>query len=408
LSEETPSGPGSLDGLRVLCVGNFVAGNTFTMTLAELGAEAVKVESHNRPDAVRSRFATDHPETHEPSGVETTALFGGLARSTRDLSIDMKAPGARELFARLLQACDVLAENQGPTVLSGWGFGWEDVHRINPRLVMVSISGYGRTGPRSQYLAYGGNICSFAGLTYLWGVTHGTIFDYVAGSHAVAATLAALELRDRTGEGTYVDLGQVEAAGAVMGPLLLSHLNGGPPTPPPGNEVAGAWLSAVVACAGPDRWLAVEVTDAAQWQALAGVLGQPAAETQPTDEERARMRSALADWAAFRTDWPAAADLQAAGVPAAPVQYNDDIWRDPQLRARGQVVPVTHPDLGTIEYPAPPHHMSRTPARVYGPAPRAGQHTRYVLRRWAGLDADEVERLVRTGVVATDDPAPAP
>jgi benzylsuccinate CoA-transferase BbsF subunit len=402
--------PGPLTGLRVTSFGNFVAGNSFAMLLAELGADVVKVESHARPDPVRARFNSDHPETLEPSGAETTTLFAGLSRSVRDLSIDMKAPGAKDLFRRVVLATDVLFENFGAGVLAGWGMDWPALSAINPGLVMVSVSGYGRTGPRAGYLAYGGNISSFVGLTHLWGQSHGTMYDYVAGAHAAVTALAALRVRDETGQGCHIDLGQVEAAGAVLATQLLDQLNGGPAAEPPGNRSPGAWFSAVVPSRGTDCWVAVEAETRAEWQRLADLVGlaRTADPNPPDDAAVAAVTDALAAWARSRTAWQAASDLQAAGVPSAPVQSNEDVWRDPQLRARGSIVPVTHPDLGTYEYPAPVHRMTLTPARVRRHAPRLGQDTRYVLTHWLGMDEASVLALVESGVVGTDDPAPNP
>jgi crotonobetainyl-CoA:carnitine CoA-transferase CaiB-like acyl-CoA transferase len=277
--------------------------------------------------------------------------------------------------------------------------------------VMVSVSGYGRTGPRAEYLAYGGNISSFSGLTYLWGQSQGTIYDYVAGAHAVVATLAAVRQREVTGVGCYIDLGQVETAGALLAPLLLDQLNGGAAAEPPRNQVAGSWFSAVVPCSGPDDWVALEAETPEDWLRLAGLLGLPELVVggggPPKAADADRMSEALRRWAVSRTPWQAARQLQAAGLPAAPVQSNEDVWRDPQLRARGSIVPVHHPDLGTVEYAAPVHRMTLTPARIERPAPRLGQHSRAILRSWLHLDQAEVQELVDAGVVGTADAADA-
>ena len=397
---------GPLAGIRVLSFGNFVAGNSFAAMLAELGADVVKLESRERPDPVRMRFTADHEQVLEPSGAETTSLFAGLARSVRDLSLNMKADGAANLLLGLVAAADVLFENFGATVLTGWGADWPTLHAINPRLVMVSVSGYGRTGPRARYLAYGGNVSSFSGLTYLWGNSHGAIYDYIAATHASAAALAALAARDHTGQGTYIDLGQVEVAAAMLASLMLDQLNGGVDPPPPGNEVPGSWLSGVYRCKGPDRWVAVEVEDARGWSALCqlvGYLDAQAPDGYPDESARTELSGCAGKWASQLTDWQAARMAQRAGVAAAPVQDGEDLWRDPQLRWRHSIVPVTHPDLGTCEYPAPVHRMTRSPAMIRRHAPRLGQDSRAVLSEWLGIDDTEFDSLMAAGVVSTDD-----
>lgn len=402
-----PEQPGPLAGVKVISLGSFVAGNTFAMTLAELGADVVKLESRTRPDPVRARFTAEQAEVLEPSGAETTTLFAGLSRSVRDMSLDMKAPGATELFLRLAGAADVVFENFGPGVLGRWGLTWERLRHVNPALVFVSLSGYGRTGPRAGYLAYGGNISSYAGLTYLWGESHATIYDYVAGTHAVVATLAALEQRDHYGHGTYVDVAQVEVAGAALAALMLDGLNGGEYGEPPGNCVAGTWLSGVFRCAGADEWVAVEVENAPAWRAICDIVSYPGALAglPPGAQERDVVRGLVGTWASGLSKWQAAKQLQDHGIAAAPVQHNEDVWRDPQLRSRGSIIEVGHPDLGRFEYPAPVHRMSRTPAMVRRPAPRLGQDTRYVLSQWLGMDDDAISALLAAQLVATSDPA---
>jgi crotonobetainyl-CoA:carnitine CoA-transferase CaiB-like acyl-CoA transferase len=405
-----PELPGALADVRVISLGSFVAGNTFAMTLAELGADVVKLESRTRPDPVRARFTAEQAEVREPSGAETTTLFAGLSRSVRDMSVDMKAPGATELFLRLAGAADVIFENFGPRVLGSWGLTWERLRQVNPGLVLVSLSGYGRTGPRASYLAYGGNISSYTGLTYLWGESHATIYDYVAGTHAVVAALAALEQRDRHGHGTYVDLAQVEVAGAALAALMLDGLNGGEYVEPAGNCVAGAWLSGVFRCAGADEWVAVEVEDAAGWRSLCDIVSHSGARADlpPDSRERDVVKGLVQTWASGLSKWRVAKQLQEYGVAAAPVQHGEDVWRDPQLRSRGSIIEVGHPDLGRFEYPAPVHRMSRTPATVRRPAPRLGQDTRDVLSRWLRVDDEAMSALLATRLVATSDPAESP
>jgi crotonobetainyl-CoA:carnitine CoA-transferase CaiB-like acyl-CoA transferase len=399
-----------LTGLRVLSFGTFVAGNSFAGMLAELGADVVKVESLQRPDPVRMRFSAEYEQVLEPSGIETTVLFGGLARSVRDLSLNMKAAGAGKILLRLAGAADVLFENFGAGVLAGWGADWPALRAVNRQLIMVSVSGYGRTGPRGRHLAYGGNVCSFSGLTHLWGCSHGSMYDYIAGTHAAAATLAALAARDRTGEGTYIDLGQTDVAASMLASLMLDQLNGGPDPLPPGNEVPGSWLSGVYRCAGSDRWVAIEAEDARGWAALGQLAGHPSAAPDPPDESaRTEMSEAVAKWTAELTPWQAARMAQRAGIAAAPVQGSEDIWRDPQLRWRRSIVPVAHPDLGTFEYPAPVHRMTRTPAAVRRHAPRLGQDSRAVMSEWLGMGDAEFAALVAAGVLGTDDrPAGGP
>ena len=382
-----------LAGLRVVTFGAFVAGNTAAMLLAELGMDVVKIESHERPEALRNNYFFDHPEVREPSGVGTTALYGGLARSVRSVSVELAAPGGPEVVRRLVASADVVIENFRPGVLDRFGCGFADLHAVNPRLTMLSISGYGQTGPRSGWAAYASNICNHVGLTSAWGHTHGYHFDYVAGYHGALGILAALRRAEATGRGVHLDLAQVEAGASVMMPILVDALALDGTYRRHDNVAPDSVFCAVVACDGADRWLAVDTPDDASFERLRTVLGVPAA----ADPERTH--EALGEWAAARTAFQAAHVLQHGGVAAAPVQDASDLFRDPQLRSRGFITELDHPDLGRIEYPGAIERTVRPSGGVKGPVPRLGEHTREVLVEWAGVDPGEADELAAAGAI---------
>ncbi|MEU4244539.1 CoA transferase [Actinoplanes sp. NPDC026619] len=373
-----------LAGLKVISFGTAIAGNVTAMTLAELGADVIKVEAPGRPDPLRVRIYPDLPRVVEPSGAETNIMFAGYSRSVRDVALDMKDPGDLDRFGRLLAVADVLVDNFATGVLDRWGLDAGRLRHLNPALVHVSVSGYGRTGPRAHHLAYGSNINAFLGLSRVW-APHGTQFDYTAVGHALIAVFAGLAHRDRTGGGVAVDLAQTEAGGALMAPLYLDYLvNGGAGWPGP-NEVPGSPLSGVFACRGHDEWLAVELEDDEDWRLACALLGEPAlAERWGEPAAVAGLRAAFASWCATRTPHQAMFAAQRAGLAAGAVHDSEDLYLDAQHRSRGFVVEVDHPDLGPLEYPAPIHRFGRTDVRVRRPSPRVGEHTAEVLRDWLG------------------------
>ncbi|MBB6473341.1 CaiB/BaiF CoA transferase family protein [Sphaerisporangium rubeum] len=381
---------GERERLRVISFGTAIAGTVSSSVLAELGADVVKVEGRDRPDNVRRLGLAGESPGREPSGASTSTMFAAFNRSVRGIVLNMKRDGAVEVLERLAGVADVVIENFGPGVMDRWGVGYERLAAVNPRLVMLSISGYGRTGPRSGYYAYGSNISSFTGLTHLWGAAHGTHYDHVAQIHGVAAVLAALAQRDRTGLGSHIDLAQTETAAAVMGPLLLEYLVNGDDPAPAGNAVPGAALSGVFPCRGEDAWVAVELTGEADAATLGAFLGVSAGD---------RLEQALRAWTARHTPHQAMMLLQRAGIAAGVVQNGEDVARDPQHRARGFVVETGHPDLPPAEQPGPPLRLSVTPARVRRPAPRLGEHTTEVLREWLDLPEAEISDLRERGVV---------
>jgi crotonobetainyl-CoA:carnitine CoA-transferase CaiB-like acyl-CoA transferase len=300
------------------------------------------------------------------------------------------------LFLRLAAVADVIIENYAPGVMQRWGLGYEQIAAANPRIVMLSLTGFGHSGPRSHYLAYGATVCSFVGLTDAWQYPSGVHFDYLSQAHGVFGVLAALAARDRTGRGTHVDLAEVETAAAVMGPMMLDYVVNGRRSVVPGNRVPGALLSEVVRCRGDDNWLAVEVEDADDWRALALVVGRDdLASAEAAFEEAAdALAAALATWAAERTAQQAMRVLQRAGLAAGAVQNGEDVVRDPQHRERHFLLEMDHPDLGVAEYAAPPHRLAKTPPTVRRPTPRLGAHTVEVLGEWLGMTSDEAAPYV--------------
>jgi crotonobetainyl-CoA:carnitine CoA-transferase CaiB-like acyl-CoA transferase len=394
--------PGRLSGIRAISFGTAIAGALSGTALAELGADVVKIESPARADNLRRLWAPEDPAVHEPSGADTSPMFANFNRTTRSVALDMKDPESVALFLRLAAAADVIVENYAPGVMQRWGLGYEQIAAVNPRIIMLSLTGFGHSGPRSHYLAYGATICTFVGLTDAWRYPSGVHFDYLSEAHGVFGVLAALAARDRTGRGTHVDLAEVETAAAVMGPMMLDYVVNGRASVVPGNQVPGALLSEVVRCHGDDSWLAVEIEDAADWATLAEFLGradlaeavQAPGEQAPDEQARAALGAALAAWAGERTAQQAMRMLQKAGLAAGAVQDAEDVVRDPQHRERHYLLEMDHPDLGVAEYAAPPHRLAKTPPVVRRPTPRLGDHTVEVLAEWLGMSPAEAAPYV--------------
>ena len=323
-------------------------------------------------------------------------MYGGLSRSTRNISLEMNTEEGRALFRRLVAVADVVIENFGAETMPHWDCSFDDLLAVNPRLVMVSLSGYGRTGPRSSYLAYATNISNFSGLTSTWQYQHGTHSDYIAAIHAVVGTLAAIAQSDQTDTGVYIDVAQTEALAAVMAPIYLDPLNNGRDTPPTGNAVPGSLFTGAFACQGHDRWLAIELEDVSDWSTLCEEIERPdlaIGDATEADARRGDLTDAVSTWTAERSPHTAAQVLQNVGLAAGAVYDNEDAVRDPQLRARGASVEIDHPDLGVIEYYQSAHRMTKTPGFVRRRGPRLGEHTCEVLQEWLSLDAHEISGL---------------
>ncbi len=388
----------SLGGIRVISFGTAIAGALAATVLADLGADVIKIESPGHPENMRGISQPPGHVVKEPSGAPTSPMFASLNRSSRSVALDMSDPGSVQLFLQLVEACDVIIENYGPGVMPRWGLTYERMARANPRLIMLSLTGFGQTpGPRTNYLAYGSTVASFVGLTQSWGYPHSTHCDYVAAAHGVFAVLAAAAGRDSTGQGTHIDLAEVETAAMLMAPLALDYSVNGRESEPGGNAIPGSLLSEVVASAGDDRWLAVEAEDTEDLRRIADAIDRsdlaPPAETSgspaPASSE---LIEAVHEWAANHTPHQATRLLQRAGVAAGTVQNAEDIVRDVQHRARAFFVEQSHPDLGVAEYPTSPLRLSKTAARPRRRTPRLGEHNDEVFNEWLGIPVQEPDQ----------------
>jgi crotonobetainyl-CoA:carnitine CoA-transferase CaiB-like acyl-CoA transferase len=398
---DPPSRP--LGGVRVLSLGEFVAGNYTAQILAALGAEVVKIESRSRPSVVRMQPFNDAPTLAvEPSGATNTPMYASFSRGMLGVAIEMATDEGRQVFRRLAAASDVVIENFGASVMANWGCAYDDLLEHNPRLVMASLSGYGRTGPRASYLAYGSNIVNFTGVGAVWW-TNPTYGDFLTAAHAALAILAARRHAAATGEGVLVDASQVEVVASMAASLYLDVLVNGDDADgaePPGAD-SDSLFRHVFACTGDDRWAAVEATTLEQWDAVCTVVERPdlrAATTEDAIAGRSQLRDAIDEWAGIRTAVSAAQLLSVADVPAAPVANTEESYHDPQLHHRHFPANVSHPDLGFMSSPGTPYRLSVTPARTDGIGPRVGQHTRAVLRQWAAMSDADVDALVAAGV----------
>jgi crotonobetainyl-CoA:carnitine CoA-transferase CaiB-like acyl-CoA transferase len=380
-----PRGP-RIGDLKVLSFGTAIAGNVSATTLAELGADVVKIESPDRPDPLRLPGYPGLPRAVDPAGREFSVVFSSYSRSGRTLTLDMKSAAGLETFARLVGQADVLIDNFATGVMDGWGLTPEALAAMNPRLIWVSVSGYGRTGKRAKAMAYGTNINGFMGLTRVWS-PHGSQFDYTAVAHVLITIFAALAHRDRTGQGSYTEIAQAEAGGVVLAPLFLEALATGQDVWPAPNEVPGSCLSGVFAAAGQDAWLAVELEDASDWDAAARLVGAPDLVTgengPPSQEAVVSLKKAIADWARTLTPAQGARQFQAAGLAAAAVQEIADLFADGGLWAHGGLAQLSIPDTDVTTWVTGPFQRMRVPqARVRWPSPHPGQHNDEILRDW--------------------------
>jgi crotonobetainyl-CoA:carnitine CoA-transferase CaiB-like acyl-CoA transferase len=396
-------------GLRVIDLTMFWAGPFVGHFLATLGADVIKVESIQRPDGIR--FASTQQPTAE-RWWEWCGMFHGMNVGKRGITLDLSRPEGLALVRALIAQAHVLVENFSPRVLDNLGLRYEQLARDNAGLVMVRMPAFGLDGPWRDRTGFAQTMEQVSGMAWVTGFADGPPViprgpcDPLAGLHAALALLVALEHRRRTGEGQLVEATMVEAALNATADQTLEWQAYGRLVERDGNHGPAAVPQNLYACRGTERWVAIAVATDAQWTALVDVLGRPPWATDPALASQAGRRAAessiddeLARCCADVDRDELVERLLAAGVPAAPVVHPSELARNPQIRARGFLEPVTHPVTGTHELPGLPMRFSRRDRWYHVPAPTLGQHTASVLAELAGVDAARLERLQAAGIV---------
>lgn len=399
----------ALTGLRVLDFCWVVAGPMATRYLALHGATVVRIESRHRPDAIRGanpyRDGVAHPERSGYYSWHNTDKYNA--------SVNMRHPRAREVIHRLVRWADVVTENFTPGTMEEWGLGFKDLQAVKPDIVMVSASMLGRGGPHAAQPGFGIVLTSLAGLTHVTGwperlpiTPFGAYTDFIVSRFITAATLAAVDHRNRTGHGVYLDFSQLEAVLHFLGPTLLDYTANGRVLERRGNRHPAAAPHGVYPCRGEDRWCAIACSTDAEWVALCGVLGQPALAGDPRFAtllaRKAHEEDLDATLARLTPAWSARElmeALQGAGVPAGVVATSRDLFEDPQLRHRGHFTVVDHPEIGPHAVDTPEFRLSRTPFRIRWSAPLLGAHTEHVCREFAGMSEAEYRELKADGAL---------
>ncbi len=388
-----------LEGIRVLDLGVIVVGAETGRLLADLGAEVIKLESQAFPDGSRQSYLK----------IGLSGSFGAGHRNKRSLGLNLKSDEGKALFRELIAKADVVLTNFKPGTMDALGLGFAELSAINPRLISVESSAFGATGPWAKRMGYGPLVRAAAGLTRKWcypGDADGfsdsvTIYpDHVGGRIGAAAAMALLVRRMRTGRGGQVDISQAE--------LMLSHLAteiAGTALGLPGIEAAPDAPWGVFAAQGDDQWCVVTVRNNADWQRLAGVIGEPAIPAATRADRlanKAALEAHLAAWTARRGADDAAQILQAAGVPAARMLRMADQPEYPYFAERG-VFRTDHHDLlpDPLIAESRPAIWPAIPDAGTGPAPLMGEDTMAVMRDWLQLDEPELARLEAEGVLET-------
>jgi len=275
---------GPLEGIRVADFTWVWAGPTCTMQLAHMGAEVIRMESMRRVCTLRML----PPWPDGQPGVNRSGYFNQYNQGKRSIQLDISKPDGVEIAKQIVAMSDVAVENFASNVIDRLGLGYEELRKVKPDLIMISMSGYGRGGPESGYVSYGPAQVPLSGMSQLtgyagWqpmhvGMSYG---DPNAGLHAAFAVLSALFYRERTGTGQYTDMSQQESTMAVLGEGFMEYGMNGVQPPRNGNRVAHMAPHGVFMCAGEDRWLSIACANDNEWNALCGVMDRPELAADP-------------------------------------------------------------------------------------------------------------------------------
>ena len=389
-----------LSGLRVLDFTRVMAGPYATRMLADFGAEVIKIQSKKSATGADSN---------------SSRYFSMWNRNKRSITLDMDYPEARELFLMLTSLSDVVIENFSPRVMANWRLQYKKLKDVKSDLIMVSMSGMGQAGPWKDFVAFGPTIQALSGVTYLSSFNKDSPMglgfayaDVIAGLYAVVAVLGALEYRDRTGTGNYIDLSEYEAVCTLLGPALLDTLINQREMLPQGNysEYIPAAPYGCYRCVGEDRWCVIAVFNETEWQALVKTMGSPewACEerfsTLPKRKEHAKALDKLFEqWTVQHEAEELMNLLQEAGVPAGVVQNASDLAKDPQLLARDYFVRLHHPVLGDTISDASPIKFAGGTRGDWKAAPLLGEDNQYVYLELLGLTEKELSSYIKRGIV---------
>lgn len=409
----TPQGTGTgkppLDGVKVVDFMWVVAGPWGTRYLADYGATVVKVESPVHVDTSR----TIAPFKDHVPGPERSAAFATVNAGKLGMTLNLGSPEGHKLAMKLAEWADVVTESFAPGAMKKFGLDYDSLRAVNPDLIMVSSCLNGQTGPQATLAGFGTMGLHIAGFGELAGWPDrppagpaGAYTDYVAPKFTAAAILAALDHRNRTGEGQYIDLSQAEASQQFLAPALLDYFANGEVLSRAGNASPEHAPHGVYPVAGDDRWIAIAVTNDEQWAAFCGAIGKAewagdsALATAEGRVARAEaLDAAVAEWTRGQDVETLEQLLQSHGIPAHRVAGSADAFSDPQLEARGHFVQVEHPELGTVPVEASRMVFSDTPAAVTRPGPTFGQDNDYVLREVLGLSEEEIVEFVAAGAL---------
>ncbi len=420
-----------LEDIRIADLTVVLAGPYGTMFLGDLGAQVVRVETLQQLSATsRGQFArpSREAEANAPMSMypdkdpgerpwNRYAGFNAHGRNKYGITVDLRTPEGKDVFRKLIEMSDLFIENNAVGSIARLGFTYDVVSEWNPRLIMISITGFGQTGPWAAYRGIGTSFEAAYGHASVMGypdmgpegVPLTVPADACTGVTVAMAATIALHQREKTGRGAFIDISLGENFLPHLGELFMDYTINGRVAGSPGNRDQWALVQGAYPCAGDDEWVAISIGKQEQWATLCRLMNRPGLADDPRFESMAALREhhdevdrIIGEWTADKEPVALFHELQRAGVVAGYLMHDAHALNDPHVRERGVLTQVTHPEIGTHLYPGLTFKMSGMEFKVRKPAVRLGEDNDFIYREVLRLTEDEYDNLKAKGHIGMD------
>jgi crotonobetainyl-CoA:carnitine CoA-transferase CaiB-like acyl-CoA transferase len=398
-------GKKALEGLRVLEMGQLIAGPSASRLLGEFGAEVIKVETPKTGDSIRTWRVVENG---------TSLWWYVQSRNKKSVTINLREPEGQQLIRELVKEVDILIENFRPGTMEKWGLGYEDLKAINPRLIMIRVSGYGQDGPYRDKAGFGSIGEAMGGLRYITGYPDRpptrvgiSIGDSLSALYSVIGALMAVYHRDTkgTGEGQVIDVALYESVFSLMESTLPEFDRTGLIRERTGSTLPGITPSNTYMCAD-GKYVVIGANGDAIFKRLMNAMGHPDAAEDPRFENNAKrsehaeyLDGLIEEWTKSRPFADVMNELDEAKVPAGPIYSIEDIVNDAHYQARDMIREVEVDGIGTLKMPGIVPKMSVTPGEIEWAGPKLGQHTDEILKEKIHLSEEQIKALKEHGII---------
>ncbi|MFC2035145.1 CaiB/BaiF CoA transferase family protein [Chloroflexota bacterium] len=398
-----------LEGVRIADFTWAWAGPYATTLLAFMGAEVIKIESMKRPDlSRRSTFTTGQ----KFSGLDQSSVFADLNFNKLSVTLNLSHPKGVALAKQIVDISDVVTENMRPGVMGRLGLDYTALVKIKPDIIMLSSSACGSTGPECHNIGYAATFAALGGISHITGHADGPpvpltgAIDLRSATTSAFAILAALNFRQRTGQGQYIDLSSQETIDVLIGDVLMDYTMNQRVASRSGNRDATMAPHNCYRCKGEDMWVSIAVANDNEWKSLCQAMGNPKliknkmfSSSHSRWENQDELDPLIEQWTINLTPYEVMDTLQKVGVAAIPSFNSDQLLNDPHSNQRDLYSEVEHPVMGKRIVVNPPWKLSATPAQIRHPAPLFGQHNKYVFGDLLEMPKKEIAQLMEEKVI---------